>query len=166
MRKHLPVSWGWRKVCDGSRFSKREWPKNALFSWTAWPKRAEQWSHSADGAAEGKTQPICHPGSVTPARPSLPDPRIQWRSTVNGSRGEFPACYNKNGAFCIGDKSHEIQAGHTRNTSLSMSKSHFSGSAGDNQLTGQQVLFLCESIHMRSSRLSEITAETPGYKCF
>lgn len=111
------------------------------FFFSAWPKRAEQWSRSADGATEGKNQPICHPGSVTRARSSLPDPRIQWRSTVNGSGGEFPACYNKNGAFYIGDKSHEIRAGYTQNTSLSMSKSHFSGSAGDNQFTGQQ-LFL------------------------
>lgn len=111
------------------------------FFFSAWPKRAEQWSRSADGATEGKNQPICHPGSVTRARSSLPDPRIQWRSTVNGSGGEFPACYNKNGAFYIGDKSHEIRAGYTQNTSLSMSKSHFSGSAGDNQFTGQQLFF-------------------------
>lgn len=126
--------------------------KKCTFFWTVWPKRAEQWSRSADGARKGKNQPICHPGSVTRARPCLLDPHIQWRSTVNGSGGEFPACYNKNEAFYIGDKSYEIQADYTQSTSLSMSKSHFSGSAGDNQFMGQQlvplVLFLCNSIHM------------------
>lgn len=58
---------------------------------------------------------------------------------MNGSGGEFPACYNKNGAFYIGDKSHEIQAGYAHNTLLSMSKSHFSGSTGHNQFSDQQL---------------------------
>lgn len=44
-------------------------------------------------------------------------------------------------------KSHEIQAGYTQNASLSMSKSHFRGSAGDNRFSGQQlvplVIFFC-----------------------
>lgn len=141
-----------------------------FFCCTDWPKRAEQWSHSTDGATEGKNTPICHPGSVTQAGPFLPDPGIQWRSAVNGSWGEFPACYNKTRTFYIGEKSHETQAGTTQNTSLSMSKSHFRGSDGDNQFMGQKlvprVLFLRSSIHMHSPQLSEIIAETWGYYYF
>lgn len=40
----------------------------------------------------GQDQPSFQPGSVTRARSSLPDPHIQWKSTVNGNGGEFPAC--------------------------------------------------------------------------
>lgn len=63
------------------------------------PERAEQWSRSADGAAEGTTS-----RSVSLAelygllRPQTLSSHIQWR--VGGQEheemgGEFPACKNK-----------------------------------------------------------------------
>lgn len=63
------------------------------------PERAEQWSRSADGAAEGTTgQSVSLAELAGLLRPQTLSSHTQWRvgrSRARGNGGEFPACYNK-----------------------------------------------------------------------
>lgn len=63
------------------------------------PERAEQWSRSADGAAEGTTRRSVSlaelHGLLQPQTLSSLHTMESGRSRAGGNGGEFPACYNK-----------------------------------------------------------------------
>lgn len=119
----------------------------------------------------GQDQPIFQAGSVTWARSSLADPHIQWRSTVHGNRGEFPACYNKMEPSILVTKAIRYSQATPRIHHFQCQKVISVGqrAAGDNQPKGLQLLplalFLCNSIITHSSWLSEVIAVKSGYNC-
>jgi len=87
------------------------------------PERAEQWSRSADGAAEGTTSRSV---SLAVLRWSTPDsdPLLAHtmeggRSRAQGNGGEFPACHNKmESSILVTVGMGQTQLSYTQNTSL------------------------------------------------
>lgn len=120
----------------------------------------------------GQDQPSFQPGSVTRARSSLPDPHIQWKPTVNGNGGEFPACYNKVEPSILVTKAIRYSQATPRIHHFQCQKVISVGrhTAGDHQFMVQQlrplVFFLHNSIIMHLSWVSGVIAVKSSYNCF
>lgn len=147
--------------------------KNVLFSHTAWPERAEQWSCTVDGfTLRGKTSRAFSRAALLgrghPSQTLTYNGSQQWMETEGNSQH----ANNKVEPSILVTKAIRYSQATPRIHHFQCQKVISVGrhTAGDNQFTGQQlrplVFFLHNSIIMHSSWVSEVIAVKSGYSCF